>query len=78
MCGIGGFIHTGSNFDLNQISKYFKDGLIHRGPDNQGEWFSKEDHLLFSHTRLINFGSFRKCKPTHEVRGWKYCNCFQW
>lgn len=52
MCGIGGFLHLDSDFDLNQIAKYFKDGLIHRGPDAQGEWFSRENHLLLSHTRL--------------------------
>lgn len=52
MCGIGGFLHIDSDFNLDQIAKFFKDGLIHRGPDAQGEWFSRENNLLLSHTRL--------------------------
>jgi asparagine synthase (glutamine-hydrolysing) len=52
MCGIGGFITLSSSFDLDQISKYFINGLIHRGPDSQGVWFSGEDKLVLAHTRL--------------------------
>jgi len=52
MCGIGGFLSLNSVFDLNLISKHFKDGLIHRGPDSQGEWFSTEENMVITHTRL--------------------------
>lgn len=52
MCGIGGFLSLSPRFDLSKISESFRDGLLHRGPDYQGDWFSDEESLMFSHARL--------------------------
>ena len=52
MCGIGGFIKTDLSFDLVKISEYFINGLSHRGPDCQDDWFSPDGNLVLSHTRL--------------------------
>ncbi|NVO02105.1 MAG: asparagine synthase (glutamine-hydrolyzing) [Bacteroidetes bacterium] len=52
MCGIGGFFQINNRFDLNKISGFFKEGLIHRGPDVQDHWVSEDGNILIAHTRL--------------------------
>ena len=53
MCGIFGFKLKRSlnDNDLNKSLKYLK-LLKHRGPDNQGYYFDKENGVFLGHTRL--------------------------
>ena len=46
MCGLGGYVGTGSQDVLNQMTML----LEHRGPDSQGTWMGNNAGL--AHTRL--------------------------
>lgn len=55
MCGVAGFLtkpNKDSSFDYMQILKKMSDVIIHRGPDDSGKWFSKEDGIALAHRRL--------------------------
>ena len=53
MCGIAGLIGwSGTKNQTSEIIKKIQKSLHHRGPDNRGSWISKEDNVLFIHTRL--------------------------
>ena len=56
MCGIGGWIDwardfTGENGDAKKIMGKMAAVQAHRGPDAEGEWYTK--HAYFVHRRLI-------------------------
>ena len=52
MCGLSDSLFFNSkNFNEN-ISREMINKLIHRGPDNLGEWSNKSDGIVFNHTRL--------------------------
>ena len=48
MCGIAGFFGPGDEHDLGRMT----DVLTHRGPDDQGIWWSEELHGGLGHRRL--------------------------
>jgi len=54
MCGIVGIVNkrTNKSLDLRSIINEMSDALIHRGPDNKGEWISNEKDVAFGHRRL--------------------------
>jgi asparagine synthase (glutamine-hydrolysing) len=48
MCGIAGFIGTGTLDDLKGMTQ----SLVHRGPDDQGLWTDAEQGVYLGHRRL--------------------------
>ena len=52
MCGFLGLLSK--ELDKRKIKKFLNVGnlLHHRGPDNNGLWFSRTDRVYFVHTRL--------------------------
>ncbi len=53
MCGIAGFldstVHPGS---AQQLLEKMGEQLLHRGPDDRGQWFDRTHGIGFSHQRL--------------------------
>ena len=54
MCGIAGFINpTEFNADnMASIAKLMGNSLLHRGPDDSGEWVDSLSNIALSHRRL--------------------------
>ena len=54
MCGIVGIINKSANksLDLSTLLDTMSNSLIHRGPDNKGEWFSDDRDIALGHRRL--------------------------
>ena len=53
MCGIAGLIGwKGNENNISNIISKMQNSLYHRGPDNNGLWFSRTDRVYFVHTRL--------------------------
>ena len=48
MCGIAGFL--GSNIDPNVTLGNMINAINHRGPDDKGVWFDKNDGIGFAHS----------------------------
>ena len=48
MCGIAGFIGTGSSADLKKMC----DALVLRGPDQEGMWIDEQNRVFLGHRRL--------------------------
>lgn len=46
MCGINGIISLGKSLDLNSKISEMNAAIFHRGPDSDGEFVAKENHLL--------------------------------
>lgn len=51
MCGITGYINVKSKISENEILK-MTDSLAHRGPDGEGIFISRTNHIAFGHRRL--------------------------
>lgn len=52
MCGIAGILNFNDK-PLNQhLIKQMTDSLIHRGPDGEGIWISKNKNIGLGHRRL--------------------------
>ena len=55
MCGIAGALYSNpklNNDDFSSLVKVMGDSLVHRGPDDSGEWVSAEDGIGLAHRRL--------------------------
>lgn len=53
MCGISGFLSKGyRSEDALGVLRKMNQSLIHRGPDDHGQWFEPEMGLGFAHRRL--------------------------
>ena len=54
MCGLSGFIPSSriDHSELENISLYMGNALLHRGPDAYGSWIEKDNRLVFSFRRL--------------------------
>ena len=55
MCGIAGlFVSSATNppLSLKQLLKNMNATMIHRGPDGDGFWISKNQRIGLSHRRL--------------------------
>lgn len=53
MCGLGGFISSGTTLStLQRIGKTIGDTLVHRGPDAGGVWCDEAGMVALSHRRL--------------------------
>ena len=52
MCGIVGIISTHNRLFLAKVVKQMNELQIHRGPDGQGLWSSKNGNIHFGHRRL--------------------------
>ena len=48
MCGIAGFVGTGTPTDLARMTT----ALVHRGPDGEGQWIDEVQHIFLGHRRL--------------------------
>lgn len=48
MCGITGFVGTGTRSDLARMTA----ALAHRGPDGEGQWVDETRHVFLGHRRL--------------------------
>ena len=54
MCGIAGFINP-TEFNANNmasIARLMGNSLVHRGPDDSGEWVDSSSNIALSHRRL--------------------------
>ena len=66
MCGIAGFL--GSNIDPNVTLGNMINAINHRGPDDKGVWFDKNDGIGFAHSRLSILDlSSAGHQPMHSV-----------
>ena len=55
MCGICGLIQPkqkSSAYNSEHVVIKMREKLTHRGPDQSGEWFNKEEEAYFGHRRL--------------------------
>ena len=53
MCGLAGFwALTAQQEDLNAIARSMANRIVHRGPDDRGEWSDYECGIAFAHRRL--------------------------
>ena len=54
MCGLVGFLFDGKGDSLNFESNLRKmsDAIIHRGPDDSGQWFDILNGIGLAHRRL--------------------------
>ncbi|MCS7027403.1 MAG: asparagine synthase (glutamine-hydrolyzing) [Bacteroidia bacterium] len=69
MCGITGIISTQNPVQVQQI-KAMNDTLIHRGPDSEGIWISKDGKIGLGHRRLSILDlSERGAQPMHSKDG---------
>ena len=48
MCGIAGFIGDGTAADLTRMQA----ALVHRGPDDEGQWIDHDNGVFLGHRRL--------------------------
>jgi asparagine synthase (glutamine-hydrolysing) len=51
MCGIAGFI-TDRSFDIAHACRHMADQLVHRGPDDSGDWIDVGAGVAIGHRRL--------------------------
>jgi len=51
MCGISGHLSFKSMPDVISVAK-MTNGILHRGPDEEGLWISSSSHCVLGHTRL--------------------------
>lgn len=53
MCGLAGFWSAGAfHGDASAMARAMADRLVHRGPDDHGEWSDAECGIAFAHRRL--------------------------
>jgi asparagine synthase (glutamine-hydrolysing) len=55
MCGLAGFLfesREGNKFNFESTLKKMSNAIIHRGPDDSGEWIDKSNGLGLTHRRL--------------------------
>ena len=55
MCGIAGFLKrpgTTAHFDWNDVARAMTATLLHRGPDDSGEWCDPDAGIALGHRRL--------------------------
>ncbi len=66
MCGIAGFL--GTNINPNLTLGDMINAINHRGPDDKGIWFDKNDGIGFAHSRLSILDlSSAGHQPMHSV-----------
>ena len=73
MCGIAGFITTGSTNSLEKKQRFLvnmTDAVAHRGPDNSGYWSDAKTGVWLGHQRLsiIDLSSAGH-QPMHSASG---------
>jgi asparagine synthase (glutamine-hydrolysing) len=52
MCGVTGFVAAGAEDDLRRDVRRMCDALIHRGPDDAGEWIDADSGVAIGFRRL--------------------------
>ena len=52
MCGIAGFWTSGPERDLDEVALAMGNAMIHRGPDDHGEWIDAGAGIALAHRRL--------------------------
>ena len=52
MCGIAGFWTSGPRRDLAVVALQMGNAMIHRGPDDHGEWIDRGAGIALAHRRL--------------------------
>lgn len=52
MCGIAGFWTSGAARDLAAVALQIGNAMVHRGPDDHGEWIDARAGIAFAHRRL--------------------------
>jgi asparagine synthase (glutamine-hydrolysing) len=68
MCGIAGWVNTGTNLESSKdIIEHMTEKLAHRGPDACGYWISP--HALLGHRRLIVVDPSGGSQPMIRKRG---------
>lgn len=78
MCGINGIVNFISSIEnKNKIIKSMNDSLIHRGPDGEGTFISKNRHIIFGHRRLSIVDIKGGMQPITVIhRGYEYSIVF--
>ncbi|MBT1070604.1 asparagine synthase (glutamine-hydrolyzing) [Pelotalea chapellei] len=52
MCGISGYLGSGTYYQAIEVLKKMGRAIAHRGPDDSGEWFDSNQGIGLSHRRL--------------------------
>ena len=70
MCGISGFLHSKGNRSKDlTILKKMNNALVHRGPDDFGEWIDESAGIALAQRRLsIIDTSYAGHQPMHSTR----------
>ena len=71
MCGIGGiYLKAESNISVRNYLQKMIQIQRHRGPDSNGLWISKDQHVGLCHTRLAILDlTINGAQPMHSADG---------
>ena len=68
MCGITGILRFDNELIKIQNLKNMTDSILHRGPDDEGQWVSKSKNIGLGHRRLSIIDLTNKAKqPMHYL-----------
>ncbi|MFZ5997975.1 MAG: asparagine synthase (glutamine-hydrolyzing) [Nitrospirota bacterium] len=70
MCGITGFLTKEYNFNWDECLQLMTTSIVHRGPDDVGQWIDKDAGVALGHRRLSILDlSPAGHQPMHSVSG---------